>query len=97
MESYSFWDWPLASGQLSTGLDVPLPGSDILLPPADGYLLAPATALAHEIKRQPEEIQPLDLVLDDDWTSKIINIINNLKYIMHLFGIFMCITCMLGL
>jgi len=77
MESYLFWDWPLASGQLSTGLDVPLPGSDNLLPPADGYLVAPATTLAQETKRQPEEIQPLDFVLDDDWTSLDNTVIQN--------------------
>lgn len=65
-----FWDWPLASGQLSAGLDVPLPGSDILLPPEDGYLVAPATTLVQENKHQREEIQPLDLALDDDWISK---------------------------
>lgn len=77
MESYLFWDWPLASGQLSTGLDVPLPGSDILLPPADGYLVAPATTLAQETKHQPEEIQPLDFVFDDDWIGLENEVINN--------------------
>lgn len=77
MESYSFLDWSLASDQLSIGLDVPLPGSDVLLPPADGYLVAPATTLAQETKRQPQEIQPLDLVLDDDWTSLDNTIIEN--------------------
>jgi len=77
MESYLFWDWPLAGGQLSTGLDVPLPGSDILLPPEDGYLVAPATTLGQETKHQPEEIQPLDLVFDDDWTSLDNTVIQN--------------------
>lgn len=77
MESYLFWDWPLASGQLSTGLDVPLPGSDILLQPEDGYLVAPATTLVQETKHQPEDIQPLDLVFDDDWTNLDNSVIQN--------------------
>jgi hypothetical protein len=85
MESYLYWDWPLASGQLSTGLDVPLPGSDILLPPVDGYLFAPATTLAQDIKRQPEEFQPLDHVIDDDWTSRDNSVIQNPD---HLFSEF---------
>lgn len=76
MESYSFWDWPLASGQLSAGFDVPLPGSDILLPQADGYLVTPATTLAQEAKREPVVIQPLDLEFDD-WASLDNTVIQN--------------------
>jgi hypothetical protein len=77
MESYLFWDWPLPGGQLSAGFDVPLPGSDILLPQADGYLVAPATTLAQEAKQEPVVIQPLDLEFDDDWASLDNSVIQN--------------------
>lgn len=72
-----YWDWPLPSGQLSAGFDVPLPGSDILLPQADGYLVAPATTLAQEAKKEPVVIQPLDLEFDDDWASLDNTVIQN--------------------
>lgn len=52
----SFLDWPLLDGQLQTGLDVQLPGSEQLFSLQDGFLGEQTASLVSDVKRLSDEI-----------------------------------------